>query len=34
LLKQSPTNILVNDLKLNITRLLVNITTWVNHHQN
>ena len=34
LLKQSPTNILVNDLKLNITRLLVHITTWVNHHQN
>jgi len=27
LLKQSPTNILVKDLKLNITRLLVNITT-------
>ena len=27
LLKQSPTNILVNDLKLNITRLLVSITT-------
>jgi len=25
---------LINDLKLNITRLLVNITTWVNHHQN
>ena len=27
LLKQLPTNILVKDLKLNITRLLVNITT-------
>jgi len=25
---------LINDLKLNNTRLLVHITTWVNHHQN
>ena len=34
LLKLSLTSILINDLKLRNTRLLVHITTWVNHHQN